>query len=304
MFGALKAVLPRVGNKDHKYSPLKKVRFDQVEGTDSDSEAQTLMPGHEKASGPRHRWWCGYALIFLLGVSVFVNVMQYVMVALEAGKHSPHDVNDVCSSWTSEYPSPIMDDTQITWQTTEYNDSFLTQSRYRGPPGSETDKLWFDLGTRNRHYIVPEHLGERYGLKQGHAKIDPKLGGGFPVLFQFEHDLHCLNLMRQALYWNYDHYVAQGEGPFAGTPYVIERHVGHCMDMLRQALMCQPDTQVFGQYWIGDTDNAFVDFNTRHRCKNFWALKDWVTEHQMSEEMAAVAKVVRRPGDIVLEHIP
>lgn len=116
--------------------------------------------------------------------------------------------------------------------------------------------------------MVPESEGHRYGLNPGHAKIDPKYGGGFPTLFQFEHDLHCLNFMRQALWWNYQFYADKGEGPFANGPEIVEKHVGHCMDMLRQAIMCKPDLQVFGQYWIGETERPFVDFNTNHKCVN------------------------------------
>lgn len=122
--------------------------------------------------------------------------------------------------------------------------------------------------------------------------------------FEFEHHLHCLNLLRQALHWNFDYYLALGEGPFKNTERILQSHVGHCLDILRQVIMCQPDTGVFGAYFVEDIGEPFVDFNTKHKCKNFDELKDWVTEHQMTVEEFEQGTVLQRPGDVVLPTIP
>ena len=66
--------------------------------------------------------------------------------------------------------------------------------------------------------------------------------------------------------------------------------------------MCQPDTGVFGQYWVEETGEPFVDFRTNHKCKNFEDLRDWVMKNQISKEFAKTARVV--PGDVILDHIP
>ena len=152
-----------------------------------------------------------------------------------------------------------------------------------------------------RHFRVPWELASRYGLDPGYAQYLQSGGGGYPVAFEFEHHLHCVNLLRQALYWNYDYYAAQGNGAFSNDPSLLKVHVNHCVDILRQVIMCQPDTGVLGQYWVEDV-GPFVDFRTKHKCKNFEELRDWVMDHQVSEEFAARAKVTA--GDVILEHIP
>lgn len=44
----------------------------------------------------------------------------------------------------------------------------------------------------------------------------------------------------------------------------------HCLDLLRQQLMCTVDTGVLGQIWsYPENPKPFVDFNSRHKCKNF-----------------------------------
>lgn len=132
----------------------------------------------------------------------------------------------------------------------------------------------------------------------------PELGGGYPVLFEFEHHLHCLNLLRQSSYWAYSHYKSEGKGVFGHLEDGIKQHVNHCTDILRQQLMCQPDTGVFGQYWIAETNALFVDFNTEHKCKNFEELRDWAVSHQVDPKKFRGLEVRQRPGDIVLDTIP
>src|SRR3569833_284290 len=43
---------------------------------------------------------------------------------------------------------------------------------------------------------------------------------------------------------------------------------GHCVDIIRQVLMCNVDTGVLGQVWANkDKPAAFPDFNTRHKVR-------------------------------------
>ncbi|KIX10020.1 uncharacterized protein Z518_01101 [Rhinocladiella mackenziei CBS 650.93] len=263
---------------------------------EQEEEEDGLLSGSHESSRPKSRRWLSYALAFMLGLSVFINI-----VALLQQRIRTQDMDELCSTYTSENPSPISQDVKIAYSTTEFNGSFLNPSPYTLIPGPDVDEAWLALGTQSRHYVVPEHLGTYYGLNPGHVKLSPKDGGGFPVLFEFEHHLHCVNLLRQSSYWNYDYYSKQGNGPFRNPPDIVRRHVNHCLDILRQVIMCQPDTGVFGQYWVRETNEPFVDFHTKHRCKNFEEMKDWVLSHQMPDEKA---KVVQRPGDIVLDVIP
>ncbi|KAK8045713.1 hypothetical protein PG996_013777 [Apiospora saccharicola] len=167
-----------------------------------------------------------------------------------------------------------------------------------------------------RSYRLPEHLASTYGVDPGYAKFRPADGGGYPALFEFPHQLHCVNLARQATRWNYGYYAAQGAGALSNPEGILRRHADHCLDILRQAVMCQPDTGVFGQYWVAATneigtwsgedlgERPFVDFHTTHRCQNFEELRGWVVGHQISAEFKATAKLERRPGDRVLPGIP
>ncbi|KAK7952896.1 tat pathway signal sequence [Apiospora saccharicola] len=148
-----------------------------------------------------------------------------------------------------------------------------------------------------RSYRLPEHLAATYGVDSGYAKFLPADGGG-----------------RRA--GTTATTPPRGWGPFSNPEGILRRHVDHCLEILRQAVMCQPDTGVFGQYWVAATnasgswsgedlgERPFVDFHTTHRCKNFEELRDWVVEHQISANLKRAAKLERRPGDRVLPGIP
>ena len=68
---------------------------------------------------------------------------------------------------------------------------------------------------------------------------------------------------------------------------VFANHVtiaAHCLDILRQQLMCTVDIGVLGQVWWNRNEPlALPDFNTQHKCRNFDAVRRWALEHQAPE---------------------
>jgi hypothetical protein len=61
--------------------------------------------------------------------------------------------------------------------------------------------------------------------------------------------------------------------------------VAHCLDTLRQVLMCNVDTGVLGQVWTlqhsSNVPEPFPDFNTAHKCKNYDTVRSWAETFQM-----------------------
>lgn len=90
----------------------------------------------------------------------------------------------------------------------------------------------------------------------------------------------------------------------AAEEQTVTKHVTHCLDMVRQIIQCKPDLGVFGQYWVKDDvqgiDEAFVDFNTDHKCIDWEAVRGWSQEHQSMEKL----EVKFREGDRILDIAP
>lgn len=154
---------------------------------------------------------------------------------------------------------------------------------------------------------LPSDIGKAAGL-QGHVRIPGS--SDYIAFVEVLHQLHCLNMVRQGLYYNIDYYRGLGKPPFHASDDFLQYHLSHCIETIRQQLMCAADFNVFGYVQVqGQTGQKklFPDYATEHVCRNFEGIRDWAVERQDErlEDMEGLAKeLTPRKGDIVLEEIP
>ncbi|KAH8195209.1 hypothetical protein TruAng_010627 [Truncatella angustata] len=193
----------------------------------------------------------------------------------------------------------------IQYHTQAINGSVKKPTLYRQRPSQEVDDAWLALGTNFGSIAIPIEEGPKFGIQKGQVQRVAEQGGGYMAdLFVF-HDLHCLNLIRQTSHWNWDYYRAKaGTDEAPGTAfeaYVDEddlwEHFTHCLDMLRQFIMCNANTAIYGQWWVKDK-GPDKDFNSNAQCKDFDALLEWYEENHVDMDTALVRK---RPGDVVID---
>ncbi|WEW58382.1 hypothetical protein PRK78_003850 [Emydomyces testavorans] len=221
----------------------------------------------------------------------------------------------------------MLKDISVSYDTVQFNGSFSHESIYRQVASPEVDEAWLALGAEctvhpSLHFaesrdltkgvvadaaiIIPENEAEHYGIQRGQVKRPEEKGGGFFANVEVLHHLHCLlreqiqNLLRQTSHFDYDYYQKQGKGAFSNSQDVVRKHAGHCLDILRQHIMCTADIGVFGQWWVKGI-GPFVDFNTKHKCKNFEEIRKWAEKRQIPDQ-EGYAK--QRADDVVLDEIP
>lgn len=82
----------------------------------------------------------------------------------------------------------------------------------------------------------------------------------------------------------------------------------HCLDIIRQQLMCNVDIGVLGQVWfqpsMAEYPEAYVDFNTKHVCRDFDAVRKWALEHQIPEGTPDDFLEPPKEGDRIYRTIP
>jgi hypothetical protein len=84
---------------------------------------------------------------------------------------------------------------------------------------------------------------------------------------------------------------------------MLTKLLAHCLDIIRQQLMCTVDTGVLGQVWWDPTaPKPFVDFNTEHKCKNYDAIRQWAEARQLPAETPM--DFLRKPAGRVWNEIP
>lgn len=86
------------------------------------------------------------------------------------------------------------------------------------------------------------------------------------------HALHCLKTIRHFVYK--DHYLTNATEAALSQ---FSEHVDHCIEYIRENLMCHPDISLVTLHWI-PTDDGFKPTNkdlALHECVNWDVLNGW-----------------------------
>ncbi|KAM0244541.1 hypothetical protein ACHAQJ_010749 [Trichoderma viride] len=185
-------------------------------------------------------------------------------------------------------PSPALKPVSESSHIIRYEGAFNQTTPWRGPPSDEIDQRWEDI-IELRMFPLSNNEARDLGIEpRGYAQIprelQAKYGSGILAGNEFSHQLHCLNLMRK--YLSFDYYNAKPEEvAFNATSQILHTHVEHCIDILRQNIMCQPDTGFYPVYWIEGRPVAMPDFSTQRKCRNFDRLLQWARDHSITEPL-------------------
>lgn len=60
-------------------------------------------------------------------------------------------------------------------------------------------------------------------------------------------------------------------------------HQEHCIDILRQALMCSPDTTAAVWQWHEHEQQSMATWDTLHTCVDFTKIQEWAFSRALSE---------------------
>ncbi|KFY02194.1 hypothetical protein O988_02328 [Pseudogymnoascus sp. VKM F-3808] len=203
---------------------------------------------------------------------------------------------------TSE-SSPILNIIDIPLLTKRMNGTLLETeplSIYRQPPSPEVDAAWNRIQTRNP---IPISLSDLLALGK-----DPSDTAKFPESFGFGpdayigkidvfHQIHCLNMLRMSLRPNFDYYYGSRFPPGVPTNKLHNLHLGHCLHILLENLMCSGNVDIYTHYWMDAQKHAFPDFNINHKCRDFDAILAWQEENSIPVEKFAT--VFAPPGQKV-----
>lgn len=77
------------------------------------------------------------------------------------------------------------------------------------------------------------------------------------------------------MYTYQDHYGKFDYDMIAEDARERQAHKDHCVENLRQRLMCNPDLNIYGNYWVSRHSKPWTNLYTEHRCVNWDAFYDW-----------------------------
>ncbi|KAF2164075.1 hypothetical protein M409DRAFT_25423 [Zasmidium cellare ATCC 36951] len=238
-------------------------------------------------------------LSFLIGCS-----LNWATVGSTAFSHSTLDI---------EKDGVYYDMDRKTLHETTFEPFSYVMSKYATPAGGEidVDAEWEALGANHEVFLIPPGHEAAFDLRPEHVLYAPEMVShppgvisepGYPATIQAIHQLHCLNLLRKSLWFNADYYRNEAKGSWGHnqTDADVQVHVGHCLDAMRQVVMCNADTDVVPLLWFTEQGRTISDFARNKQCRNFESVTAWSEKHQVK---ALESAVLEPPPDFTLAHI-
>ncbi|OHF03761.1 hypothetical protein CORC01_01080 [Colletotrichum orchidophilum] len=143
---------------------------------------------------------------------------------------------------------------------------------YRGKPRPELDAAWDELVLYSNLRLKAEDLKKinrtSVRLSDESGQLTDYYWSGLNV----HHQIHCLKLVRQALFPDYY---------FKGNVKLkrhLEDHIDHCVDNIRMALMCKADISIGSYDWVDNNRRPLTNFRTEHSCYNWDLVNNWARD--------------------------
>ncbi|KAI1206351.1 uncharacterized protein F4807DRAFT_439769 [Annulohypoxylon truncatum] len=177
---------------------------------------------------------------------------------------------------------------------------------YRLDPSPEVDAAWSRIATADGVYPMSASDVVRAG-KDPKLAVDAPESWGFPpgkskmMGIEAFHLLHCLNALRKSLITTYDYYWGAKYG--FQPPAIYERHLNHCVEMLRQHLMCHADLEPFTFNWREGQAKPYADFNIQKTCVDFDYLLEW-SERNKDPRHEELWRALEKPEDALQKEAP
>ncbi|KAF7346864.1 hypothetical protein MSAN_01825800 [Mycena sanguinolenta] len=171
-------------------------------------------------------------------------------------------------------------------------------SPFHLPPSPELDEMWHNLYKGGITRITKDDAARL----PNKTEAIPGDDGHYIAELGMFHTLHCLNKIRMALDPDYypDWRISTSKNWIPSQKYATE-HLWHCLDYVRQAIMCSGDTNMIVWQWEDASNTTVHKANVAHTCRKFDKLQAWAKEHEMVVELDPKVHI---EDDIVIPIIP
>ncbi|KAI9155098.1 D-amino-acid oxidase [Paramyrothecium foliicola] len=143
---------------------------------------------------------------------------------------------------------------------------------YKGPPSPALDAAWNELVLYSNLRIKAEDLRKinrtSVRLSDANGQLTDYYWSGLNV----HHQIHCLKLMRQALYPDY--YFKNN----VKLQRHLQDHLDHCIDNIRMTLMCKADISLGSYDWVDNNRRPLTNFRSEHSCYNWDMVNNWARD--------------------------
>ncbi|KZT00104.1 uncharacterized protein LAESUDRAFT_732609, partial [Laetiporus sulphureus 93-53] len=201
----------------------------------------------------------------LLIIGITVQVFVSIIVSRWLDSRQPPNVY-----------SPLQD--MVGYETRRWSlSTYQFPTKYMGT-SQEVDANWDDLyryGTARVAHSTAKMLAEE-------TLPVPEQNDQYMLTFEVYHQLHCLNLLRKRLHpEDYD--------PPDADDKVAQEHADHCIDVLRQTLMCVVDINPMIWHWNERVNMTVPKLDVLAECRKWEDVERWSREHFIKTDNVPMA---------------
>ncbi|KAF2823559.1 hypothetical protein CC86DRAFT_299218, partial [Ophiobolus disseminans] len=148
-------------------------------------------------------------------------------------------------------------------------------SPFKGPPTPAVEEAWQALMEYGMIAVsASDYKRVNHSIRTA-VKFPAEAGGGYMTTTVGTHQIHCLHYIWQDHHRDYFPEVTR---KIKDIPEMYERHYEHCVDYIRQSIMCQFDTGLVTYDWVLDHQQPTPNSNAIHKCVDWDALQNWLRE--------------------------
>ncbi|KAK7696234.1 hypothetical protein QCA50_000887 [Cerrena zonata] len=233
-------------------------QYAALPSVDIEHNEYVLDPARPKRSRIRATW-------LIIGVQNLVIIILAILLYIR-GNESNSDFAQLPYS-----PAQHVLEPQLKTFTMEPNSTV-----YQGEPSKAVDDAWSKLYNNIGISKIPKSEARLLPNKTLPIPGDEE---NYVAALSVFHQLHCLNILRKAL--RPDYYRNSVTGYLAGiSPEMLPDHLSHCVDNIRQSLMCSSDISVIVWQWDDAAQVASPRMDTVHSCRNFDKVVEWAKDHR------------------------
>ncbi|KAI1802302.1 hypothetical protein F4811DRAFT_554920 [Daldinia bambusicola] len=270
-------------SKETTYEPLvsDEIRFSQSSDSLESQEEKPMLRRRFQRTTSRFASWVktGSAVLAVINTILLVTIV----VILSLYQHEKECSEIQCAAKTSYY-SPLLEEDSgaIEYEVRRFKGALEHTSIYKGAPNKELDAAWEALTHMNNSGVSGEVI-DRIGKSRDAVKYPDSQGGQYDVGIEVFHHMHCLNIIRQYTYKEYYFRAENRPMSFTDSEPVIRAHLDHCIEMLREALLCHGDVGIITYNWVKPW-GIYPDFSTQHKCRKLDKIVAWADKNALPAE--------------------
>ncbi|KAK2606715.1 hypothetical protein N8I77_005446 [Diaporthe amygdali] len=205
-----------------------------------------------------------------LRIAILSNILLFIVcVSLIAKQWLPGFLGDRV---ITEPYSPANSAVEYEYRAIDGNNT-----RFLGQPGHDWEQAMHELMTGTLIRVSEDEL-----RLHGSTSI-PLKDGGFAAGLGVAHNLHCVGRIKQFIFRevSYSHL-----GPDDKDFQDLQEHADHCLDFIRQSMMCNVDYSLYTLFWrAGHETHPTHNLPGTLKCVNWEKLHEWMLERSTTVSM-------------------